>query len=1088
MSKKKKKPVKKVTAPVTYDPGKGRPKEYLAYLNWEEMEALRRLNGEGPYPGPKGLPSFVLGGATTSGTAANRAMSSAAQSNRASPTTRAPGASAAAAKASASRPSGSSSVSRISGGTAGSNQSRFASGTASRGGTASTARISGGVAGSNQSRFASGTTSRGAASTARISGGTPGGNQRDAQVRQAAAIKDASKAFKSPALKQDTGRSAIGGISKDKSVGLADGSKIRGAIKGVQESAAQVARKGGIGSIEPTVTMSQEAVVPGFTTSFEDQRNEAKALRDVMQSQIGFGDSPFTENIDKTIRVLAGETGAKGVGAGEAANVMINRTLINNYASQFGLPRYNNNLYNTKQWEAPKAPAYGQADPGSRVAGDVARSAIKGLMDGPQAPYATDFRAVKQPGGKKTQKTGVDVGGNRYGNYEGVSAAEMASLRGSLGSSPGVNSVGFVAENATRKPLNSLVSAGVEESVDMRPARPAALFGGKTLEGKPITDRIRPTYPTLSEDPTLPGKRTKTIYDRVTPGTDPVRAAMVSEIASASPSYFKLGAPNERMLYNASPETERRMRDVFRGAPSVGRSAVTPTYMRAPGLTVGRSAVTPSYMQTPNLTTGRSVVNPVRTPPDYARIASDPTRTPTSYPRIAADPTRTPANYPRISADPTESERILKVENLMSDAGIRKTVNPMMRSKQIRDRVYPSIPEPDSMGMLPPERLDAANVGGVIGGAIRAARAAPAAFEAVSDALKTVGTAIGQYSKASTGILGVMGGKSLADKAVTEYAQGAIKSGAQKIAALQETYNKAVNDAAKAGGVPSPRNEEVTDIENGLTTVGLAEGEKLSQENAPTRVQGGLGFLAYEPAPGSKRVYNIKPSVDTESRNALYQGNYGEETASEYLDPSEALPRYVDPEAQKEMKRQENLNKIGTRVIKSRNPAAQAGDAVMKLITGQGIADNTAALKRQYMQSSPEQQAALERQYPNLTRFAADVGLTPQLPMSNYTNWADMSGLRAPSTREGAGGDISFGIASLGGGSGNDNTGGTDGSGGSPGGGTGGGSGSSSGGQRPYIYYEWDLGVNIPSPGDPNYTMYMTYLAERQAASQAMYG
>jgi hypothetical protein len=43
-------------------------------------------------------------------------------------------------------------------------------------------------------------------------------------------------------------------------------------------------------------------------------------------------------------------------------------------------------------------------------------------------------------------------------------------------------------------------------------------------------------------------------------------------------------------------------------------------------------------------------------------------------------------------------------------------------------------------------------------------------------------------------------------------------------------------------------------------------------------------------------------------------------------------------------------------------------------------------------------------------------------------------------------------------------------------------------GPRPQIYFEWDLGVNIPSPGDPLYTMYMTYLAEREAAAAAMYG
>lgn len=63
MSKKK-----KVTAPLSYDPGKGRPKEYLAYLNWQEMEALRRLNGNNTERGPMGIPSFAITTGTTTGT------------------------------------------------------------------------------------------------------------------------------------------------------------------------------------------------------------------------------------------------------------------------------------------------------------------------------------------------------------------------------------------------------------------------------------------------------------------------------------------------------------------------------------------------------------------------------------------------------------------------------------------------------------------------------------------------------------------------------------------------------------------------------------------------------------------------------------------------------------------------------------------------------------------------------------------------------------------------------------------------------------------------------------------------------------
>jgi hypothetical protein len=46
----------------------------------------------------------------------------------------------------------------------------------------------------------------------------------------------------------------------------------------------------------------------------------------------------------------------------------------------------------------------------------------------------------------------------------------------------------------------------------------------------------------------------------------------------------------------------------------------------------------------------------------------------------------------------------------------------------------------------------------------------------------------------------------------------------------------------------------------------------------------------------------------------------------------------------------------------------------------------------------------------------------------------------------------------------------------------GGGGGADSGGGRPYVYYQWDVGVNIPSPGDPLYTQYQDYLKARETA------
>jgi hypothetical protein len=192
------------------------------------------------------------------------------------------------------------------------------------------------------------------------------------------------------------------------------------------------------------------------------------------------------------------------------------------------------------------------------------------------------------------------------------------------------------------------------------------------------------------------------------------------------------------------------------------------------------------------------------------------------------------------------------------------------------------------------------------------------------------------------------------------------------------------------------------------------------------------------------------------------------------LEPGDIYgPKYVSPEVQKRLERDEAINKVGVNIIKFRNPLASLADAGSKLFTGKGIADSSADLKRAYMQATDEQKAVLEDKYPNLTKFASDAGLTPKRDMSNYTNWAEKSGLRAPPSREG-GGD-NYGIASLGGRPNGDET--TTPTPDTP---------STSPGRRPDIYYMWDLGVNVPSPGDPNYTQYQTYLAERLAAQRAM--
>lgn len=114
---------KSVTAPLTYDPGKGRPKEHLAYLNWQEMQALKRLNGNNQERGPKGLPSFPPRGTTGKSSSSVGSKTTSKSTSKAgskdvggkgnsgvgsqkSSTSRGPAASQAAAKASASKATG----------------------------------------------------------------------------------------------------------------------------------------------------------------------------------------------------------------------------------------------------------------------------------------------------------------------------------------------------------------------------------------------------------------------------------------------------------------------------------------------------------------------------------------------------------------------------------------------------------------------------------------------------------------------------------------------------------------------------------------------------------------------------------------------------------------------------------------------------------------------------------------------------------------------------------------------------------------------------------------------------------------------
>ena len=180
------------------------------------------------------------------------------------------------------------------------------------------------------------------------------------------------------------------------------------------------------------VGKSAAADVPGFSTTFNAQ-NSVNALRDTMQSQIGFAKSPFTDNMGQTMQHLSGEVGQSGIGSGQVAQTMVNRTLSNAFGGP-GTPQYKNDLNDKNQWASIGSPNY-RAGASDEVRGRVADRAIGEMMapGGVAAPDATDFRAVKQKGGITTAKSGVDVNGNRFGNFEGVSGADVAAVKAGLG-------------------------------------------------------------------------------------------------------------------------------------------------------------------------------------------------------------------------------------------------------------------------------------------------------------------------------------------------------------------------------------------------------------------------------------------------------------------------------------------------------------------------------------------------------------------------------------------------------------------------------------------------------------------------------
>ena len=298
-----------------------------------------------------------------------------------------------------------------------------------------------------------------------------------------------------------------------------------------------------------------------------------------------------------------------------------------------------------------------------------------------------------------------------------------------------------------------------------------------------------------------------------------------------------------------------------------------------------------------------------------------------------------------------------------------------------------------------------------------------------------------------------------------------------------KTRGFSITSPAEAA-TPEPE-EKILEVENYPERPTYTDGTYFAPENPlpgdmqnrsriGTRIGSGLKGIAdltgtaTSYTPGDYEAYRNDGSIPSETPSEPSGEVYG--------------PKNVDPEVQEVMRDIDEKNKRGVKGMKATpglGNVLKVGDAIRGLITGKKTTEADADLKRAYMQGSPAQQAELEAKYPNLTKFAQQAGLEPRLPMSNYESWRQRS----------------FGTGGGGGGSTSTT---------SPGGGiTDIGSGGKNepprispveketpkppaqqkeDGRRPAIYYKWDLGVDVPSPTDSDYTLYTKYLQEKAAA------
>lgn len=1048
MSKKKK--TKTITVPKTYDPGLGRPKEHLAYLNYQEMEALKRLNGEGPKPGPKGIPSFVLGSATTAGTAANRAMTSAAQSNRPAQSTTSRIGSAASAQRSGPAYSAPSTTSRIGSaasaqrsgpaysGAGGTGRPAGITSTTSRIGSAASAQRVGaaysGVGGTGRTVSVGGTgrptgtvstTSRiGSAASAQRTG--PAYSSDSAAKRQAesAATRNAKQ---SPAYKEDAGKGAIGGRPSSVSTGLGD--KVFGALRDIREIARTGVTPTGVNVPRATVTIPSNPMASQGASFVNPQ---AAAYR----------------NMVVTGNKLAGlsPSGSMPTPA-ELRAQSEERARTARLAQQYSLYRSPPSM--------PPANFVGANSPFADTSFNAVRPQVAGEYPsapqgafGPRVSGAPSYlRSETQPG-MITSQVPSPVGIPPRYSAEFTLRAYEAEKRASV-----------TEKIQGRVPQSGLAQKPIQDRLNVLPSNEQSLYTGAGAFGVPglqkDQSRIPPSgaYRGLPKPPVVAGGETQ-------PSRDP---AVIKALAAAGfnpdGSRMKPGVATDKYSYPIGPtflSPEGNIpwaRPEAPKPPTAGRGTINPlrlndeankySYPIGPRILSDEGGIpysTPAGPKPPSA--GRGVVNPLRLNDEANKYAIP------IGPRLLSDEGSIPWNRPPVNNG-----------SYFSDIPSNSVPAAMSAPSgfQYRDQA------PETPGLTGPD----VGGGGFLG----------SLGEIASDTAAGIGALLSGGFRTPGDIISGPDGLRIVNPDLTESPypgpgkpiQDRIPQSAGPLSPLGQYLDKAPGYEKPAA---PPVTRGIGDYKN-----------EISDEMLPGV---GIGFEAEVEAPPQPASYTpppiprLRPTPEntaegvtsTETPDVDVIGDdivdYGD---AKSISPSQGG---LTPEQDKEL----------NRILKLADLAIRGGTTVSGTVLGiptfgagkqLSKAYKNSVIKKleKYASMTPPEKAVAEAKNPELIGWGYRLGIPTVNKYETYQAWATDRGLRGQADFSRGGG----GIEAL------------------PGGYYGsyaevapesGGGGGGASGRRPDIYYMWDVGVNIPSPGDPNYTQYQTYLADRLAAQRAM--